>query len=71
MTGGLVGNMMGFIDPRDVAFAGATFGVWMVLMAILGGKGTLWGPVIGAVVFHVTRSCSGPTCWAGRSRSAC
>ena len=29
--------MMGFIDPRDVAFAGATFGVWMVLMAILGG----------------------------------
>ena len=55
MTGGLVGNMMGFIDPRDVAFAGATFGVWMVLMAILGGKGTLWGPVIGAVVFHVTQ----------------
>ena len=55
MAGGLVGNMMGFIDPRDVAFAGATFGVWMVLMAILGGKGTLWGPVIGAVVFHVTQ----------------
>ena len=24
-------------------------------MAILGGKGTLWGPVIGAVVFHVTQ----------------
>ena len=36
-----VGNMIGFIDPRDVAFAGPTFGVWMVLMAILGGKGTL------------------------------
>ena len=28
-------------------------GVWMVLMAILGGKGTLWGPVIGAVIFQV------------------
>jgi branched-chain amino acid transport system permease protein len=27
----------------------------MVLMAILGGKGTLWGPVIGAAVFHVTQ----------------
>jgi branched-chain amino acid transport system permease protein len=27
----------------------------MVLMAILGGKGTLWGPVIGAVIFHVTQ----------------
>lgn len=53
--GGLAGNLLGFIDPRDVAFAGATFGVWMVLMAILGGKGTLWGPVIGAVVFHITQ----------------
>ena len=27
----------------------------MILMAILGGKGTLWGPVIGAVIFHVMR----------------
>jgi branched-chain amino acid transport system permease protein len=53
LTGGAVGNMIGFIDPRDVAFAGSTYGVWMVLMAILGGKGTLWGPVIGAVIFHV------------------
>ncbi|HEY2921794.1 MAG TPA: branched-chain amino acid ABC transporter permease [Candidatus Binatia bacterium] len=55
LTGGAVGNMIGFIDPRDVAFAGSTYGVWMVLMAILGGKGTLWGPVIGAVIFHVTQ----------------
>jgi branched-chain amino acid transport system permease protein len=55
VAGGIVGNMIGFIDPRDVAFAGPTFGVWMVLMAILGGKGTLWGPVVGAVVFHVTQ----------------
>jgi branched-chain amino acid transport system permease protein len=53
LTGGAVGNMIGFIDPRDVAFAGSTYGVWMVLMAILGGKGTLWGPVVGAVIFHV------------------
>lgn len=55
LTGGVFGNFAGFIDPVDVAFAGATFGVWMVLMAILGGKGTLWGPVIGAFVFHVTQ----------------
>jgi len=54
-AGGPVGNLVGFIDPRDLAFAGATFGVWMVLMAVLGGKGTLWGPVIGAVIFHVTQ----------------
>jgi branched-chain amino acid transport system permease protein len=55
IAGGLVGNIVGFIDPRDVAFAGVTYGVWMVLMAILGGKGMLWGPVVGAVVFHVTQ----------------
>ncbi len=51
IAGGLFGNQQTFIDPRDTAFAGATLGVWMVLMAILGGKGTLWGPVIGAAVF--------------------
>ena len=55
IAGGGAGNLIGFIDPTDVAFAGATFGVWMVLMAVLGGKGTLWGPVIGAVIFHVTQ----------------
>jgi len=55
IVGGGVGNLIGFIDPRDVAFAGATFGVWMILMAILGGKGTIWGPVLGAVVFHLTQ----------------
>jgi len=55
IAGGLVGHIIGFIDPREVAFAGASFGVWMILMAILGGKGTLWGPVIGAVIFHGMR----------------
>ena len=55
VIGGGVGNMIGFIDPKDVAFSGPTFGVWMILMAITGGKGTLWGPVIGATVFHITQ----------------
>ena len=55
LSGGLMAHIIGFIEPREVAFAGATFGVWMVLMAILGGKGTLWGPIIGAAIFHITR----------------
>ena len=55
LAGGPLGLLVGFIDPRETAFAGVTFGVWMVLMAILGGKGTIWGPVIGAVIFHVTQ----------------
>lgn len=55
LVGGGVGHLIGFIDPTEVAFSGATFGVWMILMAILGGKGTLWGPVIGALIFHFTQ----------------
>lgn len=55
LAGGPVAGLVGFVDPRELAFAGSTFGVWMVLMAILGGKGTLWGPVIGAVIFHAIR----------------
>jgi branched-chain amino acid transport system permease protein len=53
--GAIFGNMTGFIEPRDVAFPTITFGIFMVLMALLGGKGTLWGPVVGAVVFHVIK----------------
>ncbi|MDN5842090.1 MAG: branched-chain amino acid ABC transporter permease [Alcaligenaceae bacterium] len=55
LAGGPVANLIGFIDPRDLAFAGDTYGVWMIFMAILGGRGTLWGPVVGAVIFHVTQ----------------
>ncbi len=55
VAGGIFGNLSKFIDPIDVAFNGAEVGVWMILMAILGGKGTLWGPVIGAAVFYVTK----------------
>lgn len=55
LAGGPVGNLVGFIDPSDLAFAGSTFGVYMILMAILGGSGTLWGPVIGAVLFHTAQ----------------
>ena len=32
-----------------------TFGIFMVAMALLGGKGTLWGPVLGAIIFHVVK----------------
>lgn len=55
IAGGLVGQINGYIEPREVAFAGASFGLWMVLMAILGGKGTIWGPVIGAVLFYLMK----------------
>jgi len=53
IAGAIYGNINGYIEPTEVAFAGATVGVYMVLMAILGGKGTLWGPIIGAIIFQV------------------
>jgi branched-chain amino acid transport system permease protein len=55
MVGAVFGNMTGFIEPLEVAFPTTTFGIFMVLMVLLGGKGTLWGPVIGAVLFHVLK----------------
>lgn len=54
-VGAVFGNMVGFIEPVEVAFPTATFGIFMVAMALLGGKGTLWGPVVGAVLFHVVK----------------
>jgi len=55
ISGAIFGNMTGFVEPLEVAFPTITFGIFMVLMALLGGKGTLWGPVIGAVLFHVIK----------------
>jgi branched-chain amino acid transport system permease protein len=55
ISGAVFGNMTGFIEPLEVAFPTVTFGVFMVLMVLLGGKGTLWGPVIGATLFHVIK----------------
>ena len=55
ISGGIFGNMIGFIEPLEVAFPTVTFGIFMVVMALLGGKGTLWGPVLGATLFHVIK----------------
>jgi branched-chain amino acid transport system permease protein len=55
IAGAIFGNMTGFIEPRDIAFPTTTFNIFMILMVLLGGKGTFWGPVVGAVVFHVIK----------------
>jgi branched-chain amino acid transport system permease protein len=52
--GAVAGNMAGFID-KEVAYPIPTFGIFMVAMVLLGGKGTLWGPVLGAILFHVIK----------------
>jgi len=55
MAGAVFGNIIGFVEPAEVAFPTITFGIFMVVMSLLGGKGTLWGPVIGATIFHVIK----------------
>jgi len=55
IAGGLYGSGKNFIDPTEVAFSLPTIGVWMLLMPLIGGKGTIWGPIIGAVVFQVLK----------------
>ncbi len=52
-AGALYGSAKNFIDPSEVAFPFTTIGVWMILMAIMGGMGTIWGPIIGAIVFQI------------------
>jgi branched-chain amino acid transport system permease protein len=55
IVGGLFGNMTGFIEPMEVAYPTLTFGIFMVAMTLLDGKGTLWGPILGATLFHTLK----------------
>lgn len=55
IAGALFGNMTGFVEPLETAYPTLTFGIFMVAMTLLGGKGTLWGPIIGATLFYTVR----------------
>ncbi|MEZ5728683.1 MAG: branched-chain amino acid ABC transporter permease [Burkholderiaceae bacterium] len=56
---GMAGAVSGFqliqFEPLETAFQTINLGIFMVVCVLLGGKGTLWGPVIGAVLFHVIK----------------
>ena len=53
MAGGVWAYYLGFIYPQFAIDPLITIG--MVLMAYLGGKGTLWGPVLGAFILVPTQ----------------
>lgn len=55
IAGALFGNLTGFVEPLEVAFPTITFGIFMVAMALLGGSGTFWGPILGAILFHIIK----------------
>ena len=48
LAGSLYGVMVGFIDPESAL--GILISVKMVIVAALGGAGTLFGPLIGAII---------------------
>ncbi len=54
---GVVGAISAFqlihFEPLETAYQTINLGIFMVVCVLLGGKGTLWGPIIGAIMFHV------------------
>lgn len=40
-------------EPLETAYQTVNLGIFMVICVLLGGKGTLWGPVVGAIMFQV------------------
>jgi len=43
-------NYMGFIDP-GIVFSIPDISIMMILVTMLGGAATMWGPAVGAVIF--------------------
>ena len=48
LAGGFYGVLVGFVDPPTVL--GLDVSVQIMLICIIGGMGTLWGPVLGSLV---------------------
>jgi branched-chain amino acid transport system permease protein len=53
IAGALMARDQGYIEPLSVFPLATT--VTMIVMALFGGKGTVWGPVLGAVVLFVAQ----------------
>lgn len=54
---GVVGGISAFqlihFEPLETAYQTINLGIFMVVCVLLGGKGTLWGPIVGAIAFHL------------------
>ncbi|HET7752829.1 MAG TPA: branched-chain amino acid ABC transporter permease [Anaeromyxobacteraceae bacterium] len=53
VTGGLYASYFSFIEPNDMF--GFERSISFVLMSVIGGVGTVFGPILGAVVFVLLR----------------
>jgi len=54
---GIAGGIDAFqyihFEPLETAYQTINLGIFMVVCVLLGGKGTLWGPIIGAIMFQL------------------
>jgi ABC-type branched-subunit amino acid transport system ATPase component/ABC-type branched-subunit amino acid transport system permease subunit len=66
MAGGIYGYYLGFIDPTGMF--DIVISVQIVLAVILGGRGTLWGPVLGAGLIEPLNELSNQELGGGNSR---
>ena len=57
MAGGLFAGLVRIVNPTD---AGFTISALILLAVILGGAGTLWGPILGAAVVVLVQYTFGP-----------
>ena len=53
VAGGISAFQLIHFEPLETAYQTINLGIFMVVCVLLGGKGTLWGPVIGAITFHL------------------
>ncbi len=53
IAGGISAFQLIHFEPLETAYQTINLGIFMVVCVLLGGKGTLWGPVVGAVLFHL------------------
>ncbi len=55
MVGGISAFQLIHFEPLETAYQTINLGIFMVVCVLLGGKGTLWGPIVGAILFHVIK----------------
>ena len=53
IAGAVSAFQLGHFEPLETAYQTINLGIFMVVCVLLGGKGTLWGPVLGAILFQL------------------
>ena len=66
MAGGLFAYYLSFIDPRGMF--DIVISVQIILSMLLGGRGTLWGPVLGAFIIEPLNELANQQLGGGNSR---